>query len=247
MYLRPKEAMDFLQITTRQGLHKIVKNHNITVKSQGVGKPNLYLKADLEKYKKENKNLVKRNGTVKKKVQKREVQKKQAKKRNEKIIEDTKKDLNLEDKPIVEEKDLKEVKQEEEQEIKEALQLPQQDEIENPLNKVGMAEYERVTNLLIKQGTYEEVDRSLVLAYAISYQKYIFSTVASGKQDDTTMDSYGNLKLHPYFQVAKESFNQMEKISKLLGIGARSRVGLEIKQEKKESIFDILNTKEEFD
>lgn len=263
MYLLPKQAMELLQITTRQGLHKIVKNHNVTVKSQGAGKPNLYLKQDLEKYMKDNaKNISKtKTKTVIEKAKKKVEKKKKTITRNKKAIEETKKDLKLEDEnwTIIEgkenidkvlkefqEKDIKEIKQEQDQQLKNHLDLPKDDEIENPLNKVGMAEYERVTNLLKEQGTYKEVDRALVLAYAISYQKYIFSTVASGKQDDTTSDDFGNLKLHPYFLVAKESFNQMEKIAKLLGIGARSRVGLEIAQPKKESIFDVLNSKEEF-
>lgn len=246
MYLRPNEAMLLLEITTRQGLYKIVKNHNITVKSQGTGKPNLYLEEDLKRYMKDNaKNIkAKKTKTLIRKVKKIKTDIKKRKIENQELKEEVKKQVNTE---IAKEFTVADWIEQKEKQAKKDLDLPNDDEIENPLNKVGMAEYERVTELLKEQGTYKELDRALVLAYAISYQKYIFSTIASGKQDDTTMNDFGDLKVHPYFQVAKESFSQMEKIAKLLGIGARSRVGLDIQQKKKESIFDILNAKESFD
>lgn len=245
MYLNPHEAMQLLEITTRQGLHKIVKNHNITVKSQGAGKPNLYLEEDLKRYKKDNaKNIKKtKTKTVIKKAEKIKTDIKKRKIENQELKEEVKKQVNTEI-----EKDFKvtEIKEQKEKQAKKDLDLPNDDEIENPLNKVGMAEYERITKLLKEQGTYKELDRALVLAYAISYQKYIFSTIASGKQDDTTMNDFGDLKVHPYFQVAKESFSQMEKIAKLLGIGARSRVGLELAKPKKKTFADIIANTEEF-
>ena len=215
-----------LNITTRQGLYKIVKNFNVEVKKVGDGLANLYSKQDIERYMIEHKED---RCIPKKSIKAVKKQKKTIEKLKNKVVqlkEETKKIVNTQ--------------------IEENLDEHSVDLIENPLNKVGMAEYERVTKLLQEQGTYKDVDRSLVLAYAISYQKYIFAVVASGKEDDTFMDSYSNLKLHPYFLVAKESFSQMEKMAKLLGIGCRSRVGLEVNQPKKESIFDILNAKEEF-
>lgn len=246
MYLSSNQSMQLLKITTRQGLFKIVKNHNITVKSQGVGKPNLYLKSDLERYMKDNaKNIkIRKNPQVIEKAEKIVKKQNVKKEKHLKVKAQVRKEVDTEI-----EKDFKvtEIREQKEKEIKKDLELPNDEEIESPLNKVGMAEFQRVTDLLIEQGTYKEVDRALVLAYAISYQKYIFATVASAKQDDTTMDDFGNLRVHPYFLVAKENFNQMEKVAKLLGIGARSRVGLEIQQKKKESIFDILNSKESFE
>lgn len=244
MYLNPHEAMQLLQITTRQGLHKVVKNHNITVKSQGAGKPNLYLKSDLENYKINNaKNIKKtKTKTVIKKAEKIKTDIKKRKIENQELKEEVKKQVNTEI-----EKDFKvtEIKEQKEKQAKKDLDLPNDDEIENPLNKVGMAEFERVTNLLIEQGTYKEVDRALVLAYAISYQKYIFSTIASAKQDDTVMDDFGRLTVHPYMVVADKCLTQMNKLATMLGIGSRSRIGLDIQQKKKESIFDIINAKED--
>lgn len=52
MYISPNEAMRLLEITTRQGLHKIVTLNNVEFKSQGARKTKLiFLKSDLEKYK----------------------------------------------------------------------------------------------------------------------------------------------------------------------------------------------------
>lgn len=246
MYLSSNQSMQLLKITTRQGLFKIVKNHNITVKSQGVGKPNLYLKSDLERYMKDNaKNIkIRKNPQVIEKAEKIVKKQNTKKEKHLKVKTEVKKEVDTEI-----EKDFKvtEIREQKEKEIKKDLELPNDEEIESPLNKVGMAEFQRVTDLLIEQGTYKEVDRALVLAYAISYQKYIFATVASAKQDDTTMNDFGDLKVHPYFQVAKESFKQMESVAKMLGIGAKNRIGLEIKKVKKElTIEDLLNEDEDW-
>ena len=97
MYLLPNEAMELLQITTRQGLHKVVVNHNITVKSQGAGKPNLYLKSDLERYKKDNaKNIEKKkNPQVIEKAEKVKKEKVERKVKNQKLKVETKKELKI--------------------------------------------------------------------------------------------------------------------------------------------------------
>ena len=238
MYILPNEAMELLQITTRQGLHKVVVNHNITLKSQGAGKPNLYLKSDLERYKKDNaKNIEKKkNPQVIEKAEKVKKEKIERKVKAKKLKAEVKKELNLisEDENLFDDEDIIKPK---------LLDFTMKD----LLNEIGQNEFDRVVELLKENGTYKEQDRALVLTYAVSFQNWVFATVASAKQDNTTTNSFGELKLHPYFQVAKEAFNQMEKSSKLIGIGVRSRVGLDLKEPKKESIFDILNSKESFE
>lgn len=214
-YITGKQAQLILKITTRQGLHKIVKEKNISIKSQGAGKPNLYLESDIKKVaKKTNTQRLKTNPKLKKKIEK----KNRIVKKNIDSIEDSKKnakeDLNQED--------------------------------FNPLNKIGQDEFLRVEKLLKANGTYEDVDRSLLLFYAISYQKYINAVTMSAQQDDTTMDDMGNLKIHPYFTVADKTFSHMQKLAVMLGIGVKSRVGLDIKKGKKKSIFDTLNQEEKF-
>jgi len=244
MYLNPHESMQLLQITTRQGLHKIVKNHNITVKSQGAGKPNLYLKTDLERYKKDNaKNIEKKkNPQVIEKAEKIVKDIKEKKVKNKKLKVEVKKDLkiiseDIEDYNLFDDEDI----------IKPPLLDTKDFTMSDLLNEIGQDEFNRVVELLKENGTYKEQDRALVLTYAVSYQNWVFATVASAKQDNTTTDSFGNLKLHPYFMVLDKCLSQMTKIANMLGIGIRSRIGLEIKQEKKESIFDILNSKESFE
>ena len=115
------------------------------------------------------------------------------------------------------------------------------------LNEIGQDEFNRVVELLKENGTYKEQDRALVLTYAVSYQNWVYATIASAKQDNTTTDQFGTLKLHPYFTVAEKCATQMSKNAAMLGIGIRSRIGLDIKEKKKESIFDVLNSKESFE
>lgn len=236
MYLLPNQAMELLQITTRQGLHKVVVNHNITVKSQGAGKPNLYLKSDLERYKKDNaKNIEKKKTkTVIEKAEKVKKEKVERKVKAKKLKAEVKKELNLisEDENLFDDEDI----------IK-----PKNEDLQNPLNEIGQNEFNRIIDILTENGTYKEQDRALVLAYSISYQKYIYAVAASAREDDTTSDQFSNLKIHPYFLVADKCLTQMTKIANILGLGVRSRLGLDIKQEKKESIFDILNSKESFE
>ncbi|MGL5725006.1 P27 family phage terminase small subunit [Cetobacterium sp.] len=238
MYLLPNQAMELLQITTRQGLHKVAVNHNITVKSQGAGKPNLYLKSDLERYKKDNaKNIEKKKTkTVIEKAEKVKKEKVQRKVKNQKLKVETKKELNLisEDENLFDDEDIIKPK---------LLDFSMKD----LLNEIGQNEFDRVVELLKENGTYKEQDRALVLTYAVSFQNWVFATVASGQQDNTTTDSFGNLKLHPYFTVAEKCATQMTKNANMLGIGIRSRIGLEIKKEKKKGISSIINAKGDFE
>lgn len=239
MYILPNEAMELLEITTRQGLHKIVVNHNITVKSQGQGKPNLYLKSDLERYTIENKDkirLKKKHQTLEKAatIKKEKVERKV---KNQKLKAEIKKELNLvgEDEPIDNLFDDEDI-------IK-----PPKEDLQNPLNEIGQNEFNRIINILTENGTYKEQDRALVLAYSISYQKYIYAVAASAREDDTTSDQFANLKIHPYFLICDKCLTQMTKIASILGLGIRNRIGIQIEEKKKESIFDILNSKESFD
>ena len=243
MYLLPNQAMELLQITTRQGLHKVVVNHNITLKSQGAGKPNLYLKSDLERYKKDNaKNIEKKkNPQVIEKAEKVKKEKVERKVKAKKLKAEVKKELNLisEDEPIdnlfddhIENRD---------------LFNPSDFTMKDLLNEIGQNEFDRVVELLKENGTYKEQDRALVLTYAVSFQNWVFATVASAREDNTTSDQFGNLKLHPYMVVSDKCLTQMTKIASILGIGIRSRIGIQIEEKKKESIFDILNSKESFE
>ena len=238
MYLLPNQAMELLQITTRQGLHKVVVNHNITVKSQGAGKPNLYLKSDLERYKKDNaKNIEKKkNPQVIQKAEKVKKEKVERKVKAKKLKVEVKKELNLisEDENLFDDEDIIKPK---------LLDFSMKD----LLNEIGQNEFDRVVELLKENGTYKEQDRALVLTYAVSFQNWVFATVASAKQDNTTTNSFGELKLHPYMVVSDKCLTQMTKIASILGIGIRNRIGIQIEEKKKESIFDILNAKESFE
>ena len=209
-YITGKQSQLILNITTRQGLNKIVKKHNITIKKQGAGKANLYLESDVnEVSKKTIKQRLKTNPTLKKKI--------------------------VEKKKVIKEKIVKIVKK------KEVGFLDN-----NPLNKTGQEVFNQLREELITNGTYEDKDLSLLQAYCVSYQKYINAINQSAEQLDTFMDEFGNVKIHPYFTIADKCLSQMDKIGKALGLGIRNRVGLDIKKDKKKSMFDVLNEKEEF-
>lgn len=212
MYILPNEAMELLQITTRQGLHKIVVNHNITVKSQGAGKPNLYLKEDLERYKKDNAKNIKAM-------------------KNPQVIENA-----------------KEIKEKKEKKKQEVINIQKRGIMnKNPLNPIGQEVFDELMEELKQNGTYQDKDISLLQSYCVSYQKYINAINQSEEELDVVFDDFGNKKISPYFQIADKCLSQMDKLAKALGIGARNRIGLEIVKPKKESIFDILNSKESFE
>lgn len=214
MYITGKEAQFILEITTRQGLHKIVKENSITTKTQGVGKPNLYLKDDVLKAKEARTKTEKyKPQKIVKKVQK---QKKQIEENKEKIKEVQK-------------------KQKEVQENK-------KDKNFTLLDKTGEDEFNRIIDLLTQRGTYKEEDRGLALSYAVNYQKWANAVVSSAEYADIATDDHGNQKIHPYFGIAKQCQDNMIKIANQLGIGARARIGLDIKK-KKVSFADAFATK----
>ena len=98
-FISKNEALEILQIKTRQGLHGLVKKFNIEIKSQGPGKPNLYNKDEVMKaYLDSHKQKEKCNPSVKvKAVEKKEKKIKVAKVKEEKkkeIEEKTKNPLN---------------------------------------------------------------------------------------------------------------------------------------------------------
>lgn len=235
-YITGLQAQKIIGITTRQGLNKFVKRHSVEVKSQGAGKPNLYNKTQIKKAIEPKKPPVKKTTNTKPKkppkkvikkkpTEKHEYEKKPKSKNNEK----DEYDLQIEEK--------KKQTLEAQKKAKERLEK----EDFNPLDKIGQDEYIRVQDLLIENGTYTEQDRGILLAYAIAYQKYINATVQSADYNDTTMDDFSNLKVHPYFQVADRCFTQMEKAARNLGIGANNRKGLDVKGKKKRGIMDIIN------
>ena len=209
-YITGKQAQLILNVTTRQSLNRIVKNKKITIKSQGAGKPNLYLESDIKEVaKKTNTQRLKTNPKLKKKIEKKK-------------------------KIITKKKD----------ESKKRKQLGFLND--NPLNETGQEVFNQLREELIENNTFQEKDISLLQAYCVSYQKYINAINQSADKLDITHDDFGNEKVHPYFTIADKCLSQMDKISKTLGIGARNRVGLDIKKGKKKSIFDTLDQEESF-
>lgn len=259
-FISGKEAQLILGITTRQQLHNIAKKMNVETKSQGAGKPKLYLKTDIVAYtkRKDDKSIPtkKKPRTIKKAVEiktrvdtKKAVREEQLKNKPKPVKKIIPKKEPKEKIVEVEKETAGKTKEVPAEEIK-TPNLPEDKKMDNPnftpLDAIGQAEFLRVERLTKANGTYEELDQSLLLFYAISYQKYINAVVKSGQLDDLTMNAMGDEKVHPYFTVAEKCFNHMTKIATALGLGVRNRIGLEIKKEKKKSMMDMLNSDEEF-
>ncbi len=211
-----KQSLEILGIKTVRSFLRYKAQYGIQEIVVGAGKAKLYLRSEVEGLKKINN--PKSYDKPQTKIRKKKIEKTIEK--NAKLKEETKKDL--------------------------APPTTQTDNPTNPLNHIGQDEFNRIVEILTENGTYKEQDRALALAYAISYQKYIYAVAASAREDDTTSDQFSNLKIHPYFLVADKCLSQMTKIANILGLGVRSRIGLEIKSPKKETLFDILNSKDEF-
>ena len=234
-YISGRDAMLLMGITTRQRLNQIVRKHNISFKNTGVGMPNIYLKSDVEAYVKLNTKPPKppkdENRVIKTRRKKVKVEKVVRKKKTK--AEATKEITTIKDNLSTVEENNKRIKQ--------GGFLNS-----DPLNETGREHFNYLREKLIEDGTYNEKDIGILQSYCVSYQKYIHAINASNDELDTTIDSFGNVKISPYFLVADKCLSQMTKLAGILGIGARSRVGLPIKEPKKESVFDILNVKEEF-
>lgn len=245
------EAIQILKVTNVRSLQRYKKKYPITEIEQGNGKPKLYLKSEIEELSTKinpKKNIVKKAEKIKKDIHDRKV-------KNKKLKVEVKKDLGIKPKKESIKKEIIETCKEV---IEEDFNLFDDEDIIKPqldtkdftmsdlLNEIGQDEFNRVVELLKENGTYKEQDRALVLTYAVSYQNWVYATIASAKQDNTTMDNFGNLKLHPYMVVSDKCLSQMAKIGAILGLGARSRLGLDIAAKKKQTISDIINSKESF-
>lgn len=137
----------------------------------------------------------------------------------------------------------KEIKEKKEVETKKLNSAKKEINSKNkkPLNETGQDEYLRIEKELKDKGLYLDTDRAYLLVYAIAYQNYMYYVDLSSSLDHVEIDERGNQKIHPYFTIADKFFNQMEKAASKLGIGARNRIGLEIKKEKTGAMADILS------
>ncbi len=95
----------------------------------------------------------------------------------------------------------------------------------NILTKVGKREYLRVKRELKESGLFNKKDRSILIAYATSWETYLWANEKGSKINFVDINYLGIIKIHPYFNIMEISFNQFYKCSRLLGIGARNRIG----------------------
>ena len=143
---------------------------------------------------------------------------------------------------LVVEKQLKEKKRIEKEEVaaKKAEELSKPNV--NPLGDIAKDEMARVEQLLKDKGHYDDIDRATLITYAISYERYIYYSTMSHELDSIDYDAQGNKRPSPYHKVMCDYQKQMESSAKALGIyGIRSRVGLkEVEQEVLNPFADLI-------
>ena len=215
-YITAREAIKILGVTHKKTLSRYTKQYNIRFIDNGKGYPKTYNLEDIER-----------------------------------IANSERRKLKMSYKLVPEKEERKEIVPTQEIHYQPEIKKEEEEKKvgfldDDPLNETGRKHFEYLRNELIKDGTYQDKDVGLLQSYCISYQKYIHSVNQSNADLDTTIDSFGNVKISPHFLIADKCLIQMSKIAGILGIGAKSRVGLPIKEEKKESVFDILTKDDEF-
>jgi len=76
----------------------------------------------------------------------------------------------------------------------------------NILNKDGKTEYLRVKRELKKSGMYYKLDRSILIAYSVSWQTIIFAQIKGSEIDFVSKNHLGHVKVHPYLIVFKSTY-----------------------------------------
>ncbi len=105
------------------------------------------------------------------------------------------------------------------------------------LNTVGKKEQKRVKCLLEKENLYNELDDSIIKAYALSYQEWNESEVAIKKQGAVFLNSSGNPVTNPYIKVRNDAFKRMIDIAKEFGLTPKAREQLTIEPIKEKSVM----------
>jgi P27 family predicted phage terminase small subunit len=209
-WIYKEKAQELLKIGSYMQLRRYANRYNIETKSLGKGKPTVYKYSDVMRAFTEAEDA------------KRFAPKTATKKRISKEIV---------------EREHEEKKEESKQEIKKEHS---DEKLFSPIGAIGTAEKLRVEELLAELGTIHNVDNSIVLAYAMAYERYMYYSSLAHKIDSVEYDPSGAMKVSPYHTISKDHFKQMESLAKILGIGARSRIGLVIEEEKEINPFQKL-------
>ena len=132
---------------------------------------------------------------------------------------------------------------------KKTIELPEEDKkafevyaSADNLNKVGFQYLAEATEDLKRLGLYKDVDREILLQYALSAQNFYKYLYLSNENEGIFKAESGAITLHPHIKIMQHHQKMLLSFSDRLGLSPAAREKLEIKtEEKKTTIMDILN------
>jgi len=132
---------------------------------------------------------------------------------------------------------------------KKKIELPEEDKkafqvyaSADNLTKVGYQYLAEATEDLKKLGLYKDVDREILLQYALSAQNFYKYLFLSNENDGIFQTESGTVTLHPYVKIMQHHQKMLLSFSDRLGLNPLARQKFELKEpEKKSTIMDILN------
>lgn len=112
------------------------------------------------------------------------------------------------------------------------------------LTKIGYQYLTEVTEYLQNTNLYKDVDREILVQYALSVQNYYKYLYLSTQENCIFKSDTGAITLHPYFKVMQHHEKQMLAYMDRLGLNPLSRQKMEIEEKRELSemeklIFDI--------
>ena len=97
------------------------------------------------------------------------------------------------------------------------------------LGKEAKELYKNVVDYLKRINKYDEIDHSLIILFADTYDLYLRNKAVVDKEGAFLTRQNGNKYLHPAYTVMQQAIKSMKSLAGALGIGAeaRNRIGIE--------------------
>ena len=97
------------------------------------------------------------------------------------------------------------------------------------LGKEAKELYKNVIDYLKRINKYDEIDHSLIILFADTYDLYLRNKAVVDKEGAFLIRQNGNKYLHPAYTVMQQAIKSMKSLAGALGIGAeaRNKIGIE--------------------
>ena len=112
------------------------------------------------------------------------------------------------------------------------------------LSKQGKELYNNITEYLKKINKYDEIDHSLIILMADTYDLYLKNKAVVDVEGAFLERQNGNKYLHPAYTVMQQAIKSIKSLAGALGIGAeaRNKMGVEPRQEEDEFLKFLKET-----